>query len=47
MKITSLGIDLATSVFHLWGVDANGKRILKKMVYRDKLPGPIILDGDG
>lgn len=37
MKITSLGIDLAKSVFHLWGVDANGKRTLKKMVYRDKL----------
>jgi len=37
MKITSLGIDLAKSVFHLWGVDANGKRILKKMVCRDKL----------
>ena len=37
MKITSLGIALAKSVFHLWEVDANGKRILKKMVYREKL----------
>lgn len=37
MKITTVGIDLAKSVFHLWGVDANGKRVLKKMVTRDKL----------
>ncbi len=37
MKITALGIDLAKSVFHLWGVDPNGKRTLKKMVYRDQL----------
>lgn len=28
---------MAKSVFHLWGVDANGKRILKKIAYRDKL----------
>lgn len=30
MKIKTLGIDLAKSIFHLYGVDAHGKALMKK-----------------
>jgi hypothetical protein len=30
MKITTVGIDLAKSVFHLHGVDERGKAVLRK-----------------
>jgi transposase len=34
MKITTLGIDLAKSVFQLHGVDADGNAVLKKKLRR-------------
>ena len=37
MKIKTLGIDLAKSVFHLYGVDAHGKALMKKRLSRKKL----------
>ena len=37
MKIETLGIDLAKSVFHLYGVDAYGKALMKKRLSRKKL----------
>jgi transposase len=37
MKIKTLGIDLAKSVFHLYGVDAHGKAHMKKRLSRKKL----------
>jgi transposase len=37
MAITTLGIDLAKSTFHLHGVDARGKVVLHKNLSRDKL----------
>jgi len=37
MKIATVGIDLAKSVFQLHGADQSGKAILKKMLTRDKL----------
>lgn len=36
-NITTLGIDLAKSIFHLHGVDQHGKVILKKRLDREKL----------
>lgn len=36
-KITTVGIDLAKSVFSLHAVDANGRTVLRKTVRRDKL----------
>ena len=36
-KITTLGIDLAKSIFHLHGVDENEKVVLKKRLTRDKM----------
>lgn len=36
--IKVLGIDLAKDVFQLHGVDARGKRVLKKRIERCKLP---------
>ncbi|MBF0604086.1 MAG: IS110 family transposase [Nitrospirae bacterium] len=36
-NITVLGIDLAKSVFHLHGVDQQGKVVLKKRLDRDKM----------
>ncbi len=37
MKITTVGLDLAKSVFTVHGVDENGKTVLRKTVRRAKL----------
>jgi transposase len=37
MKVTTLGIDLAKSIFQLHGVDAHGKVVVQKRVPRSKL----------
>ncbi len=37
MKITTIGIDLAKSVFQVHGVDERGKAVLKKQVKRDRM----------
>jgi len=37
MKITTIGIDLAKSVFQIHGVDAQGKTVLKKQIKRDEM----------
>lgn len=37
MMITTIGIDLAKSVFQIHGADQYGKSILKKRLPRDKL----------
>jgi transposase len=39
MSITMIGIDTAKSVFHLHGVDAQGKVLLKRKLGRDQLIG--------
>ena len=36
-KITTVGLDLAKSVFSLHGVDAQGRTVLRKTVRRDRL----------
>ena len=36
-KITTVGIDLAKSVFSLHGVDGAGRVVLRKTVRRDRL----------
>jgi transposase len=37
MKITTVGIDLAKSVFHVHGVDAHGKPVLRKQLRRGEV----------
>jgi transposase len=37
MKITTVGIDLATQVFQVHGVDERGKALLKKQLIRDQV----------
>jgi len=37
MKLTILGIDLAKSIFHLHGVDAHGRAVLRKRLSRAQL----------
>lgn len=37
MRIAVLGVDLAKSIFHLYGVDELGRRVLSKRVSRAKL----------
>ena len=37
MKITTIGIDLAKSVFQVHGVDKNGKAVLKKQLKREQM----------
>ena len=37
MKVTTLGIDIAKSIFHLHGVNERGKTVLDKKVTRSKL----------
>ena len=37
MKITTIGIDLAKSVFQVHGVDTMGKAVLKKQIKRDQM----------
>jgi len=39
MKITTVGIDLAKSVFQVHGVDARGKAVLRKQLRRSELLG--------
>ncbi len=41
MKVTTLGIDLAKSIFQLHGVDAHGKIAVQKRVMRAKLRATI------
>src|SRR6266851_595614 len=43
-KITTVGIDLAKSVFSLHGVDGAGRVVLKRTVRRDKLMEAVALD---
>jgi transposase len=38
MKVTTLGIDLAKSVFQVHGVDERGKAVVKKVFSRSQLP---------
>jgi hypothetical protein len=35
-QVTTVGIDLAKSVFSLHGVDAKGKTVLRRTVRRDR-----------
>ena len=37
MKVTTIGIDLAKSVFALHGVDEFGKTVIKKQLRRDQV----------
>ena len=37
MNIKLLGIDIAKNIFQLHGVDASGKKVLKKRIIRDEL----------
>jgi transposase len=37
MSISMIGLDTAKSVFHLHGIDAQGKVQLKRKLSRDKL----------
>lgn len=37
MKITTIGIDLAKTVFQVHGVDAQGKTVLRKQIKRDQM----------
>ena len=37
MNIVTIGIDLGKSCFHVWGVDAHGKKVLKRKFTRKKL----------
>jgi transposase len=37
MKITTIGIDLAKSVFQIHGVDGHGKTLLKKQIKRSEM----------
>jgi len=36
IELDIIGIDLAKEVFHISGVDRNGKEVLKKKVYRSE-----------
>lgn len=38
MLVTTIGIDLAKSVFHIHGVDSRGREIFKRKLSREKLP---------
>ena len=37
MQITTIGLDIAKSVFHIYGVDAHGRMVLKKQLKRKQL----------
>ena len=37
MEVTTIGIDLAKRIFHVHGVDKNGKTVLKKKLMRDNV----------
>lgn len=39
MNINFIGLDIAKQVFHLIGLDYNGKQVLKKKLRRNKMPG--------
>ncbi len=38
MKVTTIGIDLAKSVFQVHGVDERGKQVISRQLKRDQLP---------
>src|SRR5579872_280729 len=38
MNLTTLGIDIAKNVFHVFGVDKNGNKVLSKKISRINLP---------
>lgn len=42
MDLTTLGIDLAKSVFQLHGVNSNGETVIKERVTRSKLMERIV-----
>lgn len=37
MEVTTVGIDLAKRIFHLHGVDKEGRTVLKKRLMRDEM----------
>jgi transposase len=37
MQITTIGIDLAKTVFQVHGVDGSGKTVLRKQIKRDQM----------
>ncbi len=37
MNVTTIGLDIAKSVFHLVGAEASGKPVLKKRLRRNKV----------
>ncbi len=39
MNVTTIGLDIAKSVFHLVGAEASGKQVLKKRLQRKKVWG--------
>ncbi len=41
MKVTTLGLDLAKTVFHLVGLDEKGHEVMKKKVFRNNLAATI------
>ena len=43
MKVTTLGLDLAKTVFHLVGLDEKGHEVMKKKVFRNNLAATIQL----
>ena len=45
-EITTVGVDLAKSVFTVHGVDAAGRMVLRKTVRREKLTGLIAACGE-
>ena len=46
MQVSTIGIDLAKSVFQVHGVDAAGRMVLRKTVRREKLMGLIAACGE-
>ena len=36
MTLQLIGLDLAKNVFHLHGVDGNGREVFRKRLYRDE-----------
>lgn len=39
MKVNTLGVDLAKNVFHVCGMDKNGKVVFRKRLTRKSLAG--------
>jgi len=38
MKITTIGLDMAKSIFHMFAVNKNGRFVKKKQLRRKQLP---------